>query len=248
MNHSLRKLLFRLQFQWRSVIGQHPGLMAAWLGIFYPRHSLGVLPRRTDLVIEGYPRSGNWFAWYAFALSQSHVYDVAHHSHRVANIIAAASQGIPTLVLIRRPDEAVASYKIFQPQLSLELAVRHWIRYYRALLPYRQAVRVAEFEQVTRDYGQVIQGLNRTFGTNFELFEHSPENVERVFHEIDDRFQRLSRRLGSGTALDDMVSRPSAKREEKKQDLLEQLHADTNLSGLLQEADRLYQVLVQPPE
>ena len=76
-----------------------------------PGSSRAVTPDKL-VVIEGFPRSGNSFARRAFIMAQDETFDVtriAHHLHVPAQVIRAARWRIPTLVLIRRPKDAVLS-------------------------------------------------------------------------------------------------------------------------------------------
>ena len=46
---------------------------------------------------------------------------------------------------------------------------------------------IATFEQVTTDFGEVINAINARFGTGFSLFEHTQDNVRRCFELIEHR-------------------------------------------------------------
>ena len=46
---------------------------------------------------------------------------------------------------------------------------------------------VADFEEITTDFGVVIDRLNAKFSTAFDRFEHDPEHVATVFEIIEDR-------------------------------------------------------------
>ena len=49
---------------------------------------------------------------------------------------------------------------------------------------------VGEFARVTTDLGSLIEQMNARFGTAFTPFDHTPENVERVFAFIEERATR----------------------------------------------------------
>ena len=59
----------------------------------------------TDVVIEGFPRSGNTAVFAAFSVAQPSEIRIAHHTHTPANAIAGVRRGLPVLVLIRAPDD-----------------------------------------------------------------------------------------------------------------------------------------------
>jgi hypothetical protein len=174
----------------------------------------------TDVVIEGFPRSGNTFAVGAFRMAQIVKPLIAHHHHVPAQVIAGAKKGIPVLLLIREPDEAVLSYVVRYPHLALSQALRHYIRFYSRCLPYRSDVVTASFDEVTSDMGAVTRRLNERFRTAFAEFEHTEANVARCFDEMQDHERDV---LGPIDRFGSMTSRPTAKRDELKESLREKL-------------------------
>ena len=136
-----------------------------------------VLSPRTEVVIEGYPRSANSFAVAAFRLAQGRAVEVAHHTHAPAHVLAAVRRGVPAVVLIRAPEDACVEFLLLRPSLSPAQALRGWIRFYRPLLELRDRVVVGPFPEVTTDFGAVIRRVNERFGTSFAPFEATPDNV-----------------------------------------------------------------------
>jgi hypothetical protein len=99
--------------------GSHPTVYFSLYRLLRTRKDLtrAVTPD-TQVVIEGFPRSGNSFARRAFIMAQEETFDVtriAHHLHVPAQIVRAAQWRIPTLVLIRRPRDAVLSFAVWDP-------------------------------------------------------------------------------------------------------------------------------------
>ena len=78
---------------------------------------------RTEIVIEGFPRSANSFAVNAFVLAQGRPVHVAHHVHAAAQVLAAGRAGVPAILLIREPTDAIVSYLLWQPHLRPRHAV-----------------------------------------------------------------------------------------------------------------------------
>jgi hypothetical protein len=128
------------------------------LGI--PPERMGPVFRDTDAVIEGFPRSANTFAATAFELAHTRHVRVARHLHVPSQIIAGARLGIPTIVLVRDPEEAVLSLSLWTPHLTLEEGLRDYIRFYRCILPYHGRFVVATFQEVSTDFGEGIRRLN----------------------------------------------------------------------------------------
>lgn len=184
----------RARHRLRTRVFEYP---AVYLPIARHRHpgpSPQVVSSATQLVIDGYFRSANTFAVYAFQLCQDKPVRLAHHLHAPAQFIAAARTGTPALLLIREPEGAVLSELLYEPQVALPDALMQYIRFYRCLRPYLDSLVVGEFEQVTRDYGAVIRRLNTRFGTSFTEFAHTDDNLRECFGLISCR-GTLSRTL-----------------------------------------------------
>ncbi len=191
---------------------------------------------RTEIVIEGYPRSGNTFAKSAFESAQPREVRIAHHLHASAQIVAGVRWGIPVILLLRDPRSAVASYLVRSRHIPPADALREYIRFHRRVLPFADRIVTASFEQVTGDFGAVIRRVNERYGTQFLAFEHTEENVRRCFDlvEASDRRERGDTRVREHT-----VARPSAEKEQLKRRVAEQLD-DPRLAPLLQDAESLY--------
>ena len=233
--------LHQALYQLKTIGARYPRLVvpaARWRGRGVP------LGPGTDIVIEGFPRSANTFTVAAFTMSQPRPVHVAHHLHAPGHVIAAVRRGLPTLVLAREPEEAVLEYVIRRPQLTAAQAVRGYVRFYRPLLPFLDRVVVGTFEQATTDLGAVIRRVNERFGTEFAPFDHSDDNVKRVFEAIDLDY---SGAYASADEFETMVARPSVLRDEMKAGLRRRYRAEVP-AGLRTEAARLHDATCRPSE
>jgi hypothetical protein len=203
--------------------------------------SIKAVSPETEIVIEGFPRSGNSFAFAAFRLAQERPVRIAHHLHAPAQVIAAARRGIPALVLIREPEDAVVSLLMRQPELAPDDALRDYLGFYEPLLRHGDRIVVADFSEVTNDFGRVIRRLNARYGTRFSEFDHSPENVRRCFAILDEIHEA---RTGDDPGFEDGVARPSADRDRRKAEVRRRLD-DERLAPLTRQARRVYESLAR---
>lgn len=194
-------------YEVKTIVAKYPTIA---LAIARRRHGFPV-DRHSDIVIEGFPRSGNTFAYTAFVMAQPRPVRAAGRVHAPAQLIAAARWGIPGIVLIRHPDEAIPSFLIRHPRTGARQAMRGWLRFYEPLRPHLKKLVVGTFDRVTTDFGSVIERVNERFGTDFVPFQHTDENVRKVWEAIDRDYQT---RVGEGPEFDRIVARPSARREE----------------------------------
>jgi hypothetical protein len=167
------------------------GLYTPYLAVVRRRPGRAVLDPDTEVVIDGFPRTGNTFAVLAFQTAQPAPVRVAHHIHVAGHVVAAARRGLPTLVPVRPPEGAVVSVMMWWPHVGARMALAAYARFHERLLPWREACVPAPFDAVTSDLGPVVEALNRRFGTSFAPFAHTAENVERCYRLIEERSARL---------------------------------------------------------
>ena len=223
----------------QTYVGKHP---AAFYGLYRlaRKDQAPVVTPETQLVMEGFPRSANSFARVAFNRAQSERVRIAHGLHVPAQVIRAAQWRIPTLVLIRRPKDAVLSLVIRDP-ISVDQALRYYLSFYETAEKYRDAYVLGLFEEVTEDFGGVIRRINDKFGTTFSVFRHDEENVSKVFAGME-----AQARTKYGEKLwERKVQRPAAVREKIKDEIEYDLE-NPKRKRLIARADAVYDRLTNP--
>ncbi len=155
-----------------------------------PRLRENLVGHDTALVLDGFPRSANSYAYAAFRRSNGPDIKVSHHVHAAGNIVWALRHRVPTVVLVRTPLYAVASFMQFQG-VTARYGLMRYISFYRKVLRHRDGVVLAEFDEVIRGFGTTVRRVNGRFGTGFSEYVPTPENEEwcRGFvHEMHTRF------------------------------------------------------------
>lgn len=179
----------------------------------------------------------------AFLAAQPRLVSVAHHVHSPAAVLEAARLGIPALVLVRDPEEAVLSTLVRYPYLTIRQALRGYARFYGPLVGRRGSFVAARFDDVVSDFGSVISRINAAFGTRFAEFDHSERNVQEALRTVDE-WDRGA--MDEGEELDRGQARPSVLREPLKA-ALRHRYEDDRLSRPRARAQRLYAVLTAQP-
>lgn len=158
-----------------------------------PRHWVG---RTTEIVIEGFQRSANTFAVAAFQFAQDREIEIAHHLHAAAQIKRADRLGVPAVVLVREPSEAILSLMVRDPTASMRWALRSYIRFYSSVIPYLDKAVVAPFATVTSDFASIIRMVNARYGTAFQEFVPTENTLESVRQTVEWMGKRDSMRTG----------------------------------------------------
>lgn len=160
----------------------------------------------TEICIEGYPRSANTYAVRMFnTTNKGHV---AHHTHATGNVELALGFGMPTLVLLREPRDAIASACVYR-KTSVDQELPAWISFYQYVFDKRADLVVAAFEVVTSDINRVIEAVNVKFGSGFFLIEDLAGAEARVFSDI----REATARDGKGA---DRIPIPTSDRQPMK--------------------------------
>ena len=132
----------------------------------------------TELVISGFPGSGNSFARAAMLFCNPGA-DIASHGHTWGEVAEGVRLGRPVVFLTREPTDALVSLAIryghgWEPRLAL---VRY-ARMHERVADYRRSIVVGTFDEATRGVGALTRRVNERFGTHFVEFDDT--NAEQV--------------------------------------------------------------------
>ena len=199
----------RVRHRLRTRLSEYPALYLPFARRKYAGFSPRPIGADTEMVLDGYTRSASTFAVYALQLAQPRPVRLAHHVHAPAQLIAGVRAGLPTLLVVREAEGAVLSQLVREPDVALPDALFAYVRFHECLRPYRKAMVVADFAEVTTDFGAVTRRVNQRFGTSLAEFVHTPESEAECFAMIELRGRLLPELLGFESGV---VSREDARR------------------------------------
>jgi hypothetical protein len=235
MSLAVRQACRRVLRQGKYLIGDNPIFLPVLLRATPEGTSRAITPS-TQLVVEGFPRSGNTFAVFAFRNAQGPGVEVVGHVHHPSQVKLAVQRELPTLLVIRRPLPCLASYLVTAPHGRPAGVLKEYIRYHRVLLPYLDSVVVGEFDEVTKSFTDVINKINARFGTDFGPFDQTQGNVDQVFKDIE----AYHAETHPGKEVERIVPRPSHERKNENRMYLAELQRP-EYSGLLHQAEQMYE-------
>jgi hypothetical protein len=199
-----------------------------------PKLRGGMVSERTDLVIEGFPRSANTYALAAFTCANGPGTVVASHLHAASSVAQGVRRGLPVIVVLRDPLDACASLLQRQP-VRASSALRAYVRFHERVRPLAGDVVLSDFAVTTGAFGATLEAVNRRFGTTFSPYEHTPDNeawCREFVIEADRRDQ--------GEVRESTVALPQASRRERREPVVDAVARE---ASLLEQARRLYQDL-----
>lgn len=183
----------------RAVLERFPGI--------YVRIARHRTPERdgldaaTDLLIEGFPRSGNSFlvSWIATANPDLRI---ASHMHSMAHVHAALRRDLPVVIVVREPEDALASLAVFSPEQPLEQHIERYRRFHERAIDVTDDVIVSPFEVTTKRPELVVDALRPRMSQ--DLVASPPGGTVEVMEAVDRRSLRFH-----GSFDPNVVSRPS---------------------------------------
>lgn len=221
--HHLRRPVARTPYLWDLAQRVRPD-----------RHT--TLARRdTAIVIEGYPRSGNTFAVAAWVIANGPAPHVGRHLHGAPHVLRAVRLGLPVVVLVRPPRDAVLSVLIRWDSLTPHDAVLAYLDFYRTAWPARSGFVIGLFERVTTDFGAILDEVNERFGTSYARYDPTPSNEAAAFRLVEE----MNRLESGGRVVETHVGRPSPERDQRKIHLRALLD-QPRTAARLREAENIY--------
>jgi len=190
----------QFRFLWRRLLRRGKFLLGhdpVFLPLFMRLTPLGTsreITEHTDLVVEGFPRSGNTFTVFALENAASYRLRIASHVHHPSQVKLAVSRGVPTMLVVREPVATLSSYLAFGQHGRPASVLKEYSGYLRELVPYVDLVLICDFTEVVSNLSGVIDRFNDRFSTAIPHFDQSEENVDRVFEEIARQHRLMHRR------------------------------------------------------
>ncbi|MBK0329304.1 hypothetical protein I5535_18675 [Rhodobacteraceae bacterium F11138] len=173
----------------------------------------------SDLVIEGYPRSANTFTVSMIrvlcdAAGQKQPC-IGHHTHSVQNLRLAAGYGIPMMVLIREPADAILSLHIRSGK-SVETLLQRYVTFHTGLLDLDAAYLLARFDEVVGDFNTIITRLNTMLKTPLPLSADLAGDTTKAQARNKARAARKHNRQNIKQNINLRISTPTPEREKIK--------------------------------
>lgn len=190
-----------------------------------------------DLVVEGFPRSGNSFLMSWFACANPGL-RIASHLHSIANVTAALRLGVSAVVVIRPPATAIASLALFSPAEPLDQHIARYRRFHRGVLAVAGDVVISPFPTTTGDPARVVEAVAIRSGRQLVLTPPGGRD------EVTSAVEALN--VKANGALDERkVGRPSAARRQAATVVTDLLRS--RFAAELADLDQLYEHLASGP-
>ena len=194
------------------------------------------------IVIEGFPRCGNTFAYYAFQLMQPKPVHIGNHMHCVSQFALARRWKVPAILLTRAPRETIVSNFIYDSGLPLTYHLRRYVGFHNSARRFADTLVISDFPETTTAFGRVVMRVNDRFGTRFVPIGDTAEEQNRVLAAIEGTV-RWRKEMFSEVTRPNRVAFPSADKDARKAMVEEMLQAP-KYRDLLQRAEDAHRALL----
>lgn len=207
-----------------------------------------VLRADDDILIEGFPRSGNTFFYYSFWLSQksrAKPLRIGGHFHLPFQFFLAQRWHIPAVLLLRPPVPTVLSYLVFlNGTIDLGRALARYTHFHETAARAAGSYVVVPFGEATSDPGGALARIDQRFGTDFALTADRDLTRKATIEAIErDRLGRIERGITDRQTSDLQQTTPSAAKDEARERYQAQLAAGAHKDWLYR-AERIHERLL----
>ncbi|KKD61344.1 hypothetical protein RN22_06395 [Grimontia sp. AD028] len=165
--------------------------------------------KKTDIVIDGYPRSGNSYCVHLVEMQNPNL-SISHHTHLPNNIKLAILLKKPIIVVIRSPQEAILSNLIYSDN-DLGKLCDDYLEYYELIFRFRYRVNIVIFEDVIQNEKLLYEAVELETGKKI--------NKETTTAEMEERTRNKHKREMNQSLITIKSGMPSVKRNEVKKKL-----------------------------
>lgn len=203
-----------------------------YLSPVFRRYRVHKVTPKTDICIEGFPRSANSFLTATFSKYNPQA-KCADHLHAPMQIIKASELRIPCIVVIRNPLDAIASTIVVDRSVSTSIIIKSYIEFYKSIWQVRNDFVVAEFNKTINNPTDIINVVNERFNTDFKMGQMTSVVEEEIFLHLKEVKQKMK-------LSDTLVAIPTEAKEKIKQEVILELKQNS----LLEKAEPIYQKFV----
>lgn len=206
--------------------------------IFFAKNRDLIVRTDTDIVVEGYPRSGNTYLVALLMSSSKRTLKIARHRHEIGQIRFAIRNKIPIVIVVRKPLDSAVSF-VLRENVSLNFALRYYKYFYGWIMKQNlEKITLFDFSQVTEQQTFVLEKVGHLLEKSCISSDYSDEQEEEVRERVK-KMELLD--SGKQEIRSSHLALPSSRRGEKSQSIKASIN--TKDRQLLAECDRIYQNL-----
>ena len=172
-----------------------------------------VVDASVDIVIEGYPRSGNTFCVALFRYLSTSDIKIARHRHEIAQIKSSIRFKKIAIFVIREPLSSVSSF-VVREDVSVKYALEYYIKYYSELMA------SLDYIYIVRNTEDFVENARSFLGLSY-LSSYDSDD----FGEVNKFVLDMEREDSGGIVRASHVAMPNKDRDESKNAVIFEMHS-----------------------
>lgn len=174
-----------LKFLIKQIVGQNFLVLKVFINLLNIKKKYNLVNNSTDIVIEGFPRSGNTFATACFASANSNS-NIARHHHCISQLKEGLKRKIPTIALIRSPRDSIISFLIRRPEIKASFVINEYLVFYNYVKSYYDSLLIIEFDKLIKSHTFILEILEERYPQKFNTNNHhSYEDIINIVDEME---------------------------------------------------------------
>ncbi|HOI28595.1 MAG TPA: hypothetical protein PLZ15_02460 [Melioribacteraceae bacterium] len=149
------------------------------------KNKYSLVKKDTELLIDGFPRSANTFAYTFIELTQP-VKKIAHHVHLPVQFYRGIRFRTPAVLLLRNPVDAAISMSIRRPTYFPYLIFLYYYLFHKKIWEIINDTLVIKFEEVISDPNSIIRKLRSKNCSGLSEVELTDKLKERINKRVDE--------------------------------------------------------------
>ena len=203
-----------------------------------------IVNHKTDIVVEGYPRSGNTFC-VALLYYLEPKLKIARHRHELGHLKYAIKLKKPIVCVVRNPLDSIISLHI-REKLSISFCIEYYIKFHKYLYENRNYIYIIDFNLLIKEPTEVIKNINKATSLQLAevvITEHATEDIKKIVKDMELKESEFLG-LDSTNIRSSHIAIPTKERNEYKQKIIKNLNLK-KYENKINKANKLFNSLLE---
>ena len=146
---------------------------------YIPNHTYKIkrVNFKSDLLIEGFPRSANTYLLHGIKILSKKNLNIASHLHNFSHVRESLKMDIKTIIIYREPADCIASYIIkfnIKPTYwNIKILAKAYIKFYKEILAFKglSNLMFISFEEITKNPEKCFIKIEKFLSTIFYKYD-----------------------------------------------------------------------------
>jgi hypothetical protein len=170
----------------------------------------------TEIVVDSFPRCGNTFLYHLLRETQPPGTRIAHHMHSAGHLAMGSRLGIPTISIVRHPQDACLSLIIRNPKAQAKDTLLNYLHFHMTLSKLKK-VYIVDFNLLIHNTDKAFIYITKRY-PSIKYRTIDDLVIKNVSKRVGNADRRDRERRGDQRGSEFTVGKPNAIREKIKEE------------------------------